>query len=205
MRTTITNRMMIGASLLMMTFSFATKTNAETCTQVPTCAELGYTETNCGLNMALKCPFDQTKLFCGKEKCKAGDIYYSDNTCSSTYSNNKTVVGVVAGNRFLVDITASKKSWQKAVDYCDGITKGGKKSRLPTMEELKIMSLNFAAIQEGLAKVPEASLLSSGCYWSSYVYQPQPEYRHCFDVGVAEMYMGRDQNERWSVRCVFDY
>ena len=66
------------------------------------------------------------------------------------------------------------------------------------------MSLNFAAIQEGLAKVPEASLLS-GCYWSSYVYQPQPEYRHCFNVDIAEMYMHMDPVDLLSVRCVFDF
>ena len=205
MRISIKNRMMIGASLLMMTFSLCINANAKSCATLPSCDELGYTKADCGSKKALKCPFDQTKLFCGKEKCPAGYIYYSDNTCSENYTSGKTVVGVVAGNRILVDISDSEKSWQNAVDYCDGITKGGKKSHLPTMEELKIMFLNFAAIQRGLGKVTEASLLSTGCYWSSYVYQPQPEYRHCFDVGVAEMYMGRDQNERWSVRCVFDY
>ena len=38
-----------------------------TCTKAPTCSELGYTQTSseCSGRTTVKCPFDETKLFCG--------------------------------------------------------------------------------------------------------------------------------------------
>lgn len=74
MRTTIENRMRIGASLFVITFSFSIKANAETCAKVPTCEELGYTGTSCSSGTAtLKCPFDQSKVFCAQD-CKGFDL-----------------------------------------------------------------------------------------------------------------------------------
>ena len=68
MRTTITNRMMMGASLLVMTFSFTINAKAQSCTQVPTCEELGYSSRSCPEGTSsLKCPFDQSKVFCAKD------------------------------------------------------------------------------------------------------------------------------------------
>ncbi|MBQ8465949.1 MAG: hypothetical protein IJ545_08080 [Alphaproteobacteria bacterium] len=79
MRTTITNRMMIGASLLVMTFSFTINVKAQSCTKVPTCEELGYTGTSCSSGVAtLKCPFDQSKVFCA-EDCSS----YTLDSCPS--------------------------------------------------------------------------------------------------------------------------
>ena len=99
-----------------------------TCTPAPDCASIGYTETSCE-TISLKCPFDQTKLYCfpcdssyqyscsnpneygdgesckGKYKsccntsCSVGNIYYSDGTCSSCVDTTKTAVGVVMKNK----------------------------------------------------------------------------------------------------------
>ena len=69
------------------------------CTQpITDCGALGYTKTadQCP-NGYLKCPYGET-VFCPTEtKCTIGDIYYSDNTCSSAdnYNNSKTALGVV--------------------------------------------------------------------------------------------------------------
>ena len=58
------------------------------CATPPTCAELGYTqsETDCAGQFMLKCPFDETKVFCGGEdpeaKCAAEG--YTKNTTGLT-------------------------------------------------------------------------------------------------------------------------
>ncbi len=113
--------------LLLLTPTIA---NAE-CTPAPDCASIGYTQTSCE-TLSLKCPFDQTKLYCfpcdssfqytcsnpneygngtsckGKYKsccntsCSIGNIYYSDGTCNSCLDTNKTPVGVVVKDNELI-------------------------------------------------------------------------------------------------------
>ena len=207
MRTTTKSRMMIGASLLVMTFSFTMNANAETCTQVPTCAELGFTKTSC-LGDSLKCPFDQTKLFCG-EKCKAGDIYYSDNTCSEDYNSSKTVVGVVGGvvrgNGIIVDIAANTPrfdTWEKATSACYWLTWGGKRAHLPSLRELKKIFLNFDAIERGLAKIPGAISINYSC-WSSEI--SGTGFGIDFNTFSGSYYSAYSADESHHVRCVFNF
>ena len=113
--------------LLLLTPTLA---NAE-CTPAPDCASIGYTQTSCE-TLSLKCPFDQSKLYCfpcdssyqypcsepneygdgescnNKYKsccntdCVVGAIYYSDKTCSSCVDNTKTPVGVVIKDNELI-------------------------------------------------------------------------------------------------------
>ncbi len=113
--------------LLLLTPTLA---NAE-CTPAPDCASIGYTQTSCE-TISLKCPFDQSKLYCfpcdssyqylcsepneygdgescnNKYKsccntdCVVGAIYYSDKTCSSCVDNNKTPIGVVVKDNELI-------------------------------------------------------------------------------------------------------
>ena len=206
MRISIKNRMIMGVSLLMMTFSFTINANAQNCATLPSCDELGYTETSC-LGDSLKCPFDQTKLFCG-EKCKAGDIYYSDNTCSEDYNSSKTVVGVVggvvAGKGVIVDIvdiasafTNTAVTWNQAVVACRDVARGGKTARLPTIDEGKIIAYNSGAINSGLSKIPEATMLTNHWHWSS-------TKGRTFDpvgCGSTQMTTAADCN----VRCAFDF
>ena len=162
---------MMGASLLMMTFSFTMNANAQTCTSMPSCATLGYTETSCSGD-SLKCPFDQTKLFCGGEKCQVGDIYYSDNTCSESYTSGKTVVGVVAGKGVIVNIDqlSSTYTWADAVDVCKSVTRGGKTAHLPTRGEGYIIMGNHNAINVGLSKISGAVQLTNDMFWTSEEY-----------------------------------
>ena len=102
-----------------------------TCTPAPDCASIGYTETSCE-TISLKCPFDQTKLYCfpcdssfqyscsntneygngesckGKYKsccntdCIVGNYYYLDKTCSSCLDNAKTMIGIVVKDYELI-------------------------------------------------------------------------------------------------------
>ena len=208
MRTTITNRMMIGASLLMMTFSFATKTNAETCTQVPTCAELGFTETNCGSKKALKCPFDQTKLFCvNTTPCMVGDIYYSDNNCRADYDtlSNVTALGVVAGDGIILwsDIPANTATWVDARDSCKQLIKGGKTAHLPTIDEGLKIAKNYNAINAGLQKISGGVTLYNQYYWSSTV-PDHATYAQGFNPSSGDT-DGIQRNDVSAVRCVFDF
>ncbi|MBQ8465231.1 MAG: hypothetical protein IJ545_04395 [Alphaproteobacteria bacterium] len=214
MRTTIKNRMIIGASLLMMTFSFGiTNAAAQTCTQVPTCAELGYTKTSCGLNRALKCPFDQTKLFCGEKKCKPGYIYYSDDTCSENYNADKTVVGVVAisgvfaGAGVIVNIDQpwSAYTWAGAVDACKSVTIGGKTAHLPTRVEGYIIADNYNAISIGLSKIPGSKQFTEDSYWTSDGSDHYGTiYAYYFNPLTGFEAQESETSGRY-IRCVFDF
>ena len=96
---------------------------AQTCATPPSCETLGFTksETDCEGLEALKCPFDQSKLYCpqggGKDTCETvpGTIVYSDGTISESVIADKIPIGVVAyvkdGIRFVVSLTEVSKLW----------------------------------------------------------------------------------------------
>lgn len=64
-------RMILLASAGMSLSNTAYAQTAEQCTIAPTCAELGYEQkaADCNGQRSLKCPFDQTKVFCGGTAC----------------------------------------------------------------------------------------------------------------------------------------
>ena len=53
-----------GASLIALTFSLNTGTANATCSAMPSCESMGYTQTSCNGGSSIKCPFDTTKLRC---------------------------------------------------------------------------------------------------------------------------------------------
>ena len=74
------------------------------CAVPPTCDELGYaySSAECDGQSVLKCPFDQTKVFCSEPKdpnapitCTVGSILYNDLKCYSKKPSGKTAIGVV--------------------------------------------------------------------------------------------------------------
>jgi len=69
--------------MVALTFSLnITNANAaSTCAAMPTCAAMGYTQTSCPSGITpLKCPFDETKLFCGAGgDCEA--LGYTKTSC----------------------------------------------------------------------------------------------------------------------------
>ena len=71
------------------------------CAVPPTCEELGfaYSSAKCDGQSTLKCPFDQTKVFCGEPdnsvECQIGSVLYNDLKCYDEAPSGKTAVGVV--------------------------------------------------------------------------------------------------------------
>ena len=74
------------------------------CAVPPTCDELGfaYSSTECDGQSTLKCPFDQTKVFCGEPvlpaavvTCTVGSVLYNDLKCYDKAPSGKTALGVV--------------------------------------------------------------------------------------------------------------
>ena len=59
------------------------------CTTPPTCAELGYKQTasNCAGLFMLKCPFDETAVFCGGGDCAA--LGYTETSCGTYYHSEE--------------------------------------------------------------------------------------------------------------------
>lgn len=94
-----------GAGLIALAFSIGiTKTAAaQSCTVPPTCDALGYTKTatDCKDMSTLKCPFDQSKVFCVTAaevpggNCEVGAILYSDKSCNVNVVAGKIAIGVV--------------------------------------------------------------------------------------------------------------
>ena len=95
---------------------------AQTCATPPSCETLGFTksEADCDGLEALKCPFDQSKLYCpqggGNMSAAApGAILYSDGTISDSRIAGKTPIGVVAyvnGNKgFAVALEERNYPW----------------------------------------------------------------------------------------------
>lgn len=70
-----------------------------TCTATSDCTTLGYVKnsTDCANIENVKCPFDESKVFCFKliEVCEIGSILYSDKSCSETVVTGKTPIAVV--------------------------------------------------------------------------------------------------------------
>lgn len=75
--------------------------NAATCTTPPSCSSLGYTQTaaDCEGKNAIRCPMDNSALFCGNAndgtQPSPAKILYADHTVSSTYYPNKKAIGIV--------------------------------------------------------------------------------------------------------------
>ena len=71
------------------------------CAVPPTCEELGYaySSTECTGQSTLKCPFDQTKVFCGAPSssvtCTVGAVLYNDLKCYDEKPDDKIAIAVV--------------------------------------------------------------------------------------------------------------
>lgn len=130
-----------GVSLFTLAFSFLaiSDTSAQTCATPPTCESLGYTLTaaDCEGRTILKCPLDTSKIFCVSAteagetgECRnAGDILYSDMTCSAAPISGKIAIGVVASptRGMAIALEEGMANWSSG-DYFDipGLTNNDK-------------------------------------------------------------------------------
>ena len=89
------------------------------CTTPPSCDELGYAYAAnwCKDQAVLKCPFDQTKVFCGEPvnptlpvTCKVGSLLYNDLKCYDVAPGDKAVIGVVFDNSKKLAVSITQKS-----------------------------------------------------------------------------------------------
>lgn len=129
------------------------------CTASPDCSLLGYTKSAADCpGGSVKCPFDQTKLFCLKggggnvfaikNKVNNLDIVYSDGTTASTLNTAKDAIGVAlvfetnSGYNHGIIVSAHQPpatTWTNAVKRCnDFVVKGTSEGdwRLPTLFEM---------------------------------------------------------------------
>ena len=119
----IGKKLIAGAMLsLGAAFSFS-EVQAQTCVVPPSCEELGYTmtEADCGDAVKfLKCPLDQSKMFClnldeieGDTVAHVGDIMYSDKTFSTELIKSKIPIGVVFddANHLAVALDQTSGGW----------------------------------------------------------------------------------------------
>ena len=101
------NKKYLGVSLSALAFSlsYSLTVNAQTCVTPPSCETLGYTDTadKCDGDAMVKCPFDQSKVFCRAypttKVCDTiGDVLYDDKSCAIDINNldpNRTPIGVI--------------------------------------------------------------------------------------------------------------
>ena len=89
------------------------------CAVPPTCEELGYAYPShwCENQAVLKCPFDQTKVFCGEPEdpyasvtCKVGSVLYNDLKCYNLAPSGKNAIGIVFDTTKRLAIALDEKS-----------------------------------------------------------------------------------------------
>ena len=97
-------KQMMGAVLLMASFSQSGSALATSCAVPPTCEQLGYKMKvdDCGENPVLRCPFalsDDNQVYCTEsaqnQVVSVGAILYGDGTVASGLVTGKTPIGIV--------------------------------------------------------------------------------------------------------------
>ena len=112
-------KLILSCSLLALT---APAYAALDCAPLPDCEDFGYVYTadDCDGQSTLKCPFDQTKLYCTEPSssvtCKVGSILYNDLKCYDEVPSGKTAIAVVFD---------SSKRLAIAMDHKNNIKWGG--------------------------------------------------------------------------------
>ena len=101
------------------------------CAVPPTCDELGYAYSadRCKDQAVLKCPFDQTKVFCGEPDtsvtCTVGAVLYNDLKCYDEKPNDKIAIAVVFDTSKKLAIALDRKSsipWGDSSTDISGLT-----------------------------------------------------------------------------------
>ena len=111
-------KLILSCSLLALT---APAYAALDCAPLPDCEDFGYVYTadDCDGQSTLKCPFDQTKLYCtepgGKQAatvtCKVGSILYNDLKCYDGKPSGKTAIAVVFDHNKKLAIAMDHKNY----------------------------------------------------------------------------------------------
>ncbi len=155
---TSNSRKIHGMSLVILAFFLAASiATAQTCVTPPSCDTLGYKQSasDCsGQERVLKCPFDQTKMFCLDtitQEVNVGDILYSDMTVSGNIIVSKTPIGVVFDSSKRLAIALAKSGDQMTWDESEE----GESYSIPGLQSID--SNNF---EDG--KVETAAIIAYG-------------------------------------------
>lgn len=153
-----------GVSLLVLAFSF--DANAQTCKVPPTCESMGFNKSaaDCGELPTLKCPFDDSKLFCtaytdanGKKVAEIGDIVYTD-AISAEPISGRVPVGIVYDlSGKMMSIAEYKNSSSCAAHAADGVNGW----TLASIEDMSMIKNQISKIQAKIGKLPGASKITT--------------------------------------------
>lgn len=171
-----------GASLIALAFSLnISDAFAQTCAVPPTCAQLGYTKSasDCGGLATLKCPFDDSKLFCtaytdqnGNKVAEIGDFVYTD-AISAEPISGRIPVGIVydlSGKMMsIAEYGNTDKCGTHSADSVTGWT-------LASIEDMSMIKNQVSIINASLAKLSGAPQISTKTY-NSYTHV------NCYYVG----------------------
>lgn len=173
--------------LLIMTAFSVNKVQAQTCVMPPSCDDLGYTmtEADCGNAVKfLKCPHDQSKMFClsqeeieGDTVAHVGDIMYSDKTFSTELIKGKTPIGVVFddANHLAVALDQTSLYWSTERVDIPTLENCGEPSSCSTNGKQNTATIIAYATSSGkTGKYPAAEYCTS--YKPSTVYQDEVWY-----------------------------
>ena len=148
------------------------------CNTPPSCDELGYaySSTECDGQSTLKCPFDQTKVFCGEPSvavtCTVGALLYNDLKCYDEAPSGKNAIGVVfdATKRLAISLSAG----------LNNVSWGGKNTDISTLTNCEGTDSTScdpdgkSNTQKIIAALGESGSLAAGsCYTSTYGQQPK--------------------------------
>lgn len=203
-------RLNFGVSLSVLAFSCfePSQSLAQTCTVPPTCESMGYNKTasQCGNLATLKCPFDETKLFCtaftdseGNSIMAVGDILYSDGSFSTEPIANKKPIGVIFDISGLAvatkpadtiekDCNTKENTFrQKCTSYSDYNITGWS---LPNIHQITAIYNNKDIIDSKLAKIIAASQLGNKKYGIST--QKVDAYTHITYMSFSDGTTGQE-------------
>ena len=172
------NLITVSAAVLLLSLQSAA---AQVCTTPPTCDALGYTksEADCSGKTILKCPLDQTKVYCpsADEISSSGTYKVGD-----VYTN---AAGVALGTILALDqtkqhgtvITRSSRngSYDEAFTHCEnlGASTGGYIWSLPTKEEMaNACRVRIPGFSDGVKYL----IQEKGKVWQNYPSNDSPTY-----------------------------
>lgn len=115
----LTKTLRSGCLIIAFSLLFSLNAKAQNCSTPPTCESLGYTknEADCP-SSALKCPFDQSKLFCTPLYAAVGDILYSDMSTSPALLTSRKPVGIVISSEKRLAVGLEKLgNFSKAISW----------------------------------------------------------------------------------------
>lgn len=195
-----------GTAVLVLAFSSYDigKVQAQSCIKTPTCAELGYaqSEADCSGKTILKCPLDTSKVYCPSDTesaktYKIGDVFVDLNGIALGRIITLTDGG--QHGRIMASSPYFLTDYSRVTTICLDKTTGGRDWYMATSSDL-FSNRNGKGL----------GIVSYGCYWSSNgcchlttsSSASQPCFNSCYDCGYNKP---EEFKKGWSVYCVTDF